>query len=81
MPNYKIVLANKDIDGFVTACNELNPSMPIVSTPFLSVATKYEITVTEEDYVFLSLKFKFLKPIIKILKPRPVNGSNIKFTP
>jgi hypothetical protein len=70
MPNYEITIANKDVDAFRAAFYELYPNTPIQSSRPLIFARKFDVDITEEEYVFLSLKFKFLKPKITILKPR-----------
>jgi hypothetical protein len=70
MPNYEIVIASKDVDAFRAAYYELYPNTPIEPSRSLVFARKFEVNISEEDYVYLSLKFKFLKPKITILKPR-----------
>lgn len=74
MPNYSITIAHKEVDAFRAAYYELYPNNPIQSSRPLMFARTFDVDITEEDYLFLSLKFKFIKMTMKILKPR-----NIKF--
>ena len=80
MPNYSITIAHKEADAFRAAYYELYPDKIIQSSRPLMFARTFDVELTEQDYLFLSLKFKFLKMTMKIIKPRPINGSNIKFT-
>ena len=81
MVNYSITIAHKEVDAFRAAYNELYPDKAIQSSRLLTFGRTFNVELTEQDYLFLSLKFKFLKMTMKIIKPRPINGgSNIKFT-
>jgi predicted RNA-binding protein with EMAP domain len=69
MAEYKIVVANKDVEEFTKALTELPYDTDIQYTRSLMFARSYTVNLTEEDYVYLSLKFKFLKPtVMRILK-------------
>ena len=76
MPNYTITVAHKDVDAFRAAYHELYPNKHIISSRQLLFARTFEVNITEEDYLFLSLKFKFLKYTMKILKPRATEAPN-----
>jgi len=79
MPNYTITIANKDVPEFIRTIGDLCPDLAYQSSRQLMFARTFELDITEEDYVFLSLKFKFLKYTMKLLKPR-TSTSNITFT-
>ena len=70
MAEYTITVAQRDVDAFRAAYYELYPNKPIQSSRQLLFAHTFDVDITEEDYLFLSLKFKFLKYTMKILKPR-----------
>lgn len=70
MPEYTITVSNKDVDAFREAYYELYPNKYIRSSRQLLFAHTFDVDITEEDYLFLSLKFKFLRHTITILKPR-----------
>lgn len=76
---YEITIAQADVDAFRAAFYELYPGGNFLSSRQLLFIRRFEVELTEEDYVFLSLKFKFLKPILTIVKPR-VPGPNAFYT-
>lgn len=67
---YEITIAQSDVEAFRDAYYELYPGGHFISSRQLLFVRKFEVELTEEDYVFLSLKFKFVKPIMTIVKPQ-----------
>ena len=70
MPNYTITIAHKDVPEFTNELDKLPYDADIRSSRQLMFARTYDMNITEEDYLFLSLRFKFLKMTMKIIKPR-----------
>ena len=74
MPKYDITIANGDVQEFAQAIGELYPGSDKVadySRMLMFARTYYNMELTEDEYLFLSLKFKFVKSKLIILKARP----------
>ena len=79
MPSYEITIATKDVANFEQSVSELYPEMIVHYARLLIFARKYELDIPEEDYLYLSLKFKFFIPKVVIIKPKTV--TKIRFLP
>jgi hypothetical protein len=68
MAKYEITIAKADEESFNQCIREMYPTLKLIYWPLI-FTNVYSLELSEEEYLFLKLKFKFIVKYQKRVRP------------